>query len=85
VKCIENLSNRVSNITRRYTDHMRSAAFMVFSFVIFLRVRLVPFYYHCVYGCMLLFDSVSYVFLLLCVLSSVYSVFIVPAGTLRLL
>jgi hypothetical protein len=31
-----------------------------------------------------LFNSVSYVFLLLCMFRSVYSVFIVPTGTLRL-
>ena len=40
-----------------------------------------------VYGCMfciLLFNSVIYVFLLLCMLCSVYSVFIVPTGILRL-
>ena len=40
-----------------------------------------------VYGCMfciLLFNSVIYIFLLLCMLCSVYSVFIVPSGTLRL-
>ena len=34
--------------------------------------------------CMLWFNSVSYVFLLLCMFCSVYSVFVVPAGTLRL-
>ena len=39
-----------------------------------------------IYGCMfciLLFNSRSYVFLLLCMFCSVYSVFIVPNGTLR--
>jgi len=34
--------------------------------------------------CILSFNSVIYVFLLLCMLCSVYSVFIAPAGTLRL-
>jgi len=82
VKCSENLSNRMSNIIRKYIDHMNFSDFMAFSFIIFLHVFLVLFY-RCVYGCMfciLLFNSVSYVFLLLClcilllcVLSSVYS------------
>ena len=34
--------------------------------------------------CVLLFNSVSYVFLLLCMFCSVYSIFIVPTGILRL-
>jgi len=60
--------------------------YMAFLFIKFLHVLLVLFY-HCVYGCMfcvLLFNCVSYVFLLLCVQSSLCSVFIVPTGTLQL-
>ena len=65
VKWSESLSNRVSNIIRKYIDLMKFAAFMAFSFTIFLHVILVLFY-HCIYGCVFgvfLFNSVSYVFL----------------------
>ena len=70
VKCSESLSNRVSYIIRRYTDHMNFAACMTFSFIIFLHVLLVLFFIILyIYRCMFficLFNFVSYVFSLLC-------------------
>ena len=44
MKCSECLSNRVSNITGRYVDHMKFAACMAFSFITFIHIVLVPFF-----------------------------------------
>jgi hypothetical protein len=67
VKCSEGLSNRVSNIIRRYIDHMKFAAYVAFLFITFFMFFWFLFLslYYMVY---VLYTSnyINYVFLLLC-------------------
>jgi len=57
VKCSESLCNRMSNIIRGYirVDHMKFAAFMAFSSIIFFHVLLVLFIILCMVVCFVYF------------------------------
>jgi len=57
--------------------YMKFTVYMAVSFITFCHILLVPFYYHCIHGCkscVLLFNFVNYVFLLLCMFGSGCSV-----------
>jgi len=77
VQFSDGLSNGVSNITGRYIDHMKFAAFII----VYMVVCFVCF---CLILKFMYFYCYVYVFFSLCMFFSVYSVFIVPIGTLRL-
>ena len=68
MKCSDVLSNKVSNIIRRYRAHMKFAAYMAVSFIAFFHIILVKFFItiYMVVGFVCLFNFVNYALLLLC-------------------
>ena len=71
MKCSKGLCNTASNIIRTYTDHMKFDDYMALSFITFFLNFLFPFFNHYIYiyvcvFCILLFNFVNCVILLLC-------------------
>jgi hypothetical protein len=80
VKCSKSLSKRVSNIIRRYIDHIKFASYMAFLFIASFHVVLIPFlslYILLYIWLYVLYTFVNYVFLLLrlCILIVLYVLF----------
>jgi len=76
VKWSEGLIYRVSNIIKRYIDHMKFTVCMAFSFITFF-MFFCSIFYHFLYGymlCLLLYYFLNYIFLLLylCILIVMY-------------
>jgi len=91
VKCSEvlhysdGLSNNVSNIIRRHTDNMNLLLY-VFYYYHILSYSVGSIFFINAYMVVFLFNTVIYVFLLLCLCTLIVCsyIFIDPAGTLRL-
>ena len=88
VKCSESLSNRVSNVTGRYIDRMKFAAYMtvfcIYDCFVYhiLSYSFGSIFYHSIYGCRFcirLLNFVIYIYLLLrlCILIVMYVLCIV--------
>jgi hypothetical protein len=85
LQCSDGLSNKASNVFRRYIRQYEVPACMYFTIITFVHILYVLLFLN-VYMVVFLFNTVIYVFLLLClcVLIVRLCIFIVPTGTLRL-